>query len=240
MDYKTRIDTMDFRNRYGYNVTEPINFISLLNRLDILAIFKPLSEDFSGISIKIDNNRFMMVNCDHSLGRQNFTIAHELYHLYFDKSFEPHKCQTGLFPKNKPGERIADNFAAQLLLPEEGLLQLIPENELEKDKIQLSTILKLEQTYGSSRLALLNQLGKMELTSKGFAEKYQTSVKTIARQHGYSIDLYEPTAEKAILGTYGSLATKLFEKEQISESHYLELMMSIGVDVNETSIDDEH
>ena len=240
MDYKTRIDTMDFRNRYGYNVTEPINLISLLHRLDILAIFKPLSEDFSGISIKIDNNRFMMVNCDHSLGRQNFTIAHELYHLYLDKSFEPHKCQTGLFPKNNPTERIADNFAAQLLLPEEGLLQLIPEGEMEKDKIQLATILKLEQTYGSSRLALLNQLTKMGMTTKGFDEKYQKSVKTIARQHGYSIDLYEPTTEKAILGTFGSLATKLFEKDQISESHYLELMMSIGIDVNEISTDDEH
>jgi len=239
MEYRLKSYVIDFRNRFGYNSSEPINFVSLLQKLDILTVFKPLSEDFSGLSIKSGENRFMMVNSNHSLGRQNFTIGHELYHLFYDQEFVPHKCQTGLFPKKNINERMADIFASHLLLPEDGITRSIPEEEMGKDKITLATLLKIEQTYGSSRAALLTQLGKMGLTSKGFDEKYLNSVKSGARQHGFSTELYDHTTEKAILGTYGSLANKLFEMDQISESNYQELMLSIGIDVNEIVTDEE-
>ncbi|NEW80770.1 MAG: ImmA/IrrE family metallo-endopeptidase [Mariniphaga sp.] len=240
MEYRLKSYVADFRNRFGYNSTEPIGFNSLLQKLDILSIFKPLSEDFSGLSIKDGDSRFMLVNCNHSVGRQNFTIGHELYHLFYDKDFTPHKCQTGLFPRKNGNERMADIFASYLLLPEEGILQLISDEELGKDQIKLATLLRIEQTYGSSRAALLNQLSKMDLASKSFVEKYSIQIKTGARQHGYSVDLYEYTGAKAILGTFGSLANKLFEKDQISESHYQELMLSIGIDVNEIVSDEEN
>ena len=238
MEFRIKSYVAEFRGLHGFSSTEPINFISLLKRLDLLTIFKPLSEDFSGLSMKSGDNRFMLVNSDHSLGRQNFTIGHELFHLYYDKAFTPHKCQTGIFSKSDVNERMADTFASHLLLPEEGILRIIPEGELGKDKIRLATLLKIEQTYGSSRAALLKQLLKMGLVSKTFEEKYSTHIKTGALQHGYSTELYEHTEERAILGTYGSLANKLFENDQISESHYQELMLSIGIDLNEIVTDE--
>lgn len=240
MKYLLKSQVLDFRNKWGYNSSEPIDFISLLQRLDLLTVFKPLSDDFSGLSFKLDESRFMLINSNHSLGRQNFTIGHELYHLYYDKEFTPHKCHTGRFPKKDSAERMADIFASYLLLPEEGILQIIPEKELGKDQIRLATLLKIEQTYGSSRSALLYQLSKMDLATNQYVERYTTQVKTGAHQHGYSIELYEPTKEKAILGTFGSLALKLFENDQISESHYHELMLSIGVDVSEMMADENY
>lgn len=239
MEYRLKSYVADFRNRFGYNSTEPVNFTSLLQKLDIVTVFKPLSEDFSGLSIKNGDNRFILINSNHSVGRQNFTVGHELYHLFYDKEFIPHKCQTGLFPKKDANERMADIFASHLLLPEEGILQLIPEDELEKDQVKLSTLLKIEHTFGSSRAALLNQLSKMDLASRSFVEKYATRIKTGARQHGYSTELYEHTAEKAILGTFGSLANKLYENDQISKGHYQELMLSIGFDLNEIVTDED-
>jgi len=240
MEIRLKSYAADFRNRFGYNSTEPINLISLLKRLDLITAFKPLSDDFSGLSIKSGENRFMLVNCKHSVGRQNFTIGHELYHLYYDKEFETHKCQTGQFPRKNSNEKMADIFASHLLLPEEGILKLIPESELSKDRIRLATLLKIEQSYGSSRAALLYQLSKIDLISKQFSEKYSAQIKSGALQHGYSTDLYEPTSERAILGTYGSLANKLFESDLISESHYQELMLSVGINVNEILQDEEH
>jgi len=239
MEYRLKSYVTDFRSVVGYNSTEPINFNSLLRRLDLLTVFKPLSDSFSGLSIKSGESRFMLVNSDHSLGRQNFTIGHELYHLYYDKEFTPHKCQTGQFPKKNANERMADIFASNLLLPEDGILRLIPEEELGSNKILLATILKIEQTYGSSRAALLNQLSKMELVSKSFVERYSSHIKTGAHQHGYSTELYESTAERTILGTYGSLANKLFENDQISEGHYQELMLAIGIDLSEILSDEK-
>ena len=240
MEYRLKSNVADFRNRVGYNGTEPINFVSLLKKLDILTIFKKLSDDFSGLSMIDAESRFMLVNSNHSMGRQNFTICHELYHLYYDKNFTPHKCKTGLFPKKDINERMADIFASHLLLPEDGITQLIADDELGKDKIRLATLLKIEQTYGSSRKALLYQLSKMELASSSFIENYSKQVKAGAHQYGYSTELYETTAERAIVGAYGTLANKLFENEQISESHYQELMLSIGIDVNEIVPDEDN
>lgn len=240
MEYRLKSYAADFRNKFGYNSTEPINFISLLKRLDILTLFKNLSDDFSGLSMKEQESRFMLVNSSHSIGRQNFTICHELYHLYYDSDFTPHKCHTGLFPKRDINERMADLFASHLLLPESGIIQLISEEELKKDQIRLASLLKIEQTYGSSRSALLYRLSKMDLISSSFKEKYSQNVKSGAHQLGYSIDLYEATAERAIMGTYGSLANKLYENDRISESHYQELMLSIGIDLNEIVPDEEH
>ncbi len=239
MEYKLKSYVAEFRNRFGYNSIEPIDFKSLLQRLDIITVFKPLSENFSGLSYKSDDNHFMLINCNHSLGRQNFTIGHELYHLYYDKTFSSHICQTGLFPKKNLNETMADIFASHLLLPTDGIIRLIPEEEQEKDLISLSTLLKIEQTYQSSRAALLKQLIKLDLASKNFEEKFSTQIKGTAVLYGYTTELYEKTAEHAILGTYGSLANKLFQKDKITESLYQELMLSIGIDVNEIILDEE-
>ena len=182
----------------------------------------------------------MLVNSNHSIGRQNFTIGHEIYHLFFDENFTPHKCNTGKFPKKNLTEKYADIFASHLLLPEEGIIRTIPKDELDKNKIHLSTIIKIEQTFGSSRAALLYQLNKLGLITSGISEKFSLNVRYNAKMFGYSTELYEPAGERAILGSYGSLANKLFEEGKISEGHYFELMMAIGVDVNEPVADENN
>ena len=239
MEYKLKSQAVDFRNRFGYNSSEPINFLSLLQRIDILTIFKPLSDDFSGLSIKIDSNRFILVNSNQSVGRQNFTIGHEIYHLFYDDNFIPHKCKTGQFPRKNNSEKFADIFASHLLLPENGVIGLIPEAEMERDKIKLATLLKIEQTFGSSRKALLNQLVKMKLISKDFVAQNSVNIKMGAKKHGYNLDLYEPNNYKAILGSYGSLANKLYDDDKISEGHFSELLIAIGVEINELNADEK-
>lgn len=238
MEYKLKSDAANFRNQYGYNHTEPIDFNIFLQRLDILTLFKHLDENFSGLSYKDKSGFFMMVNCKHPLGRQNFTICHELYHLYFDTESSSHICKTGKSIKNSENERNADVFASHLLLPEDGIIRLIPQTEQRKDSINLGTILKIEQTYGSSRTALMNRLKSMGLVSKNYAETFLQQVKAGAALFGFSTRLYEETPEHALLGTYGTLANKLFQEDKISESLYYELMLTIGIDINEISADE--
>ena len=43
-------------------------------------------------------------------------------------------------------------------MPDDGIISLIPDSELKKDKIVLSTILKVEQYFSCSRRALLYRL----------------------------------------------------------------------------------
>jgi Zn-dependent peptidase ImmA (M78 family) len=232
-----------FRQQNGLSSAEPIRLKSLLLKSNVLTLFKPLSESFSGMALKIGGeNRFMLVNCEQSLGKQHFTIGHEMYHLFVQENFISQKCSVGVFDGSKDQEEYrADLFAAFLLLPEEGIKQMIPDEELKRGSgISLQTILKIEHFYSVSRRALLYRLFNLEFISQTLYDQYIVAVKKGAAQNGYPTHLYEWGNANEIIGDYGVIANKLLEIDKISESHYLELMGAIGFNPLEQSTDDEN
>ena len=229
-DYTLEKEANWFRTKHGYNSLEPIPLQSLLLKLDVLTLFKPLSNNFSGMAIKAGEQRFILVNSNHPIGKQNFTICHELYHLYIQKDFHSMQCSTGLFDKKSNKiEYYADLFAANLLMPTQGILMHIPDQENVKNKISLHTLLKIEQTYSCSRSALLFRLINMNLLSLEMAENFRKNVIQKASQLGRSLDLYQPGNSGKMIGLYGSMARQLFEEQKISEGHYYELMNEAGL-----------
>lgn len=225
----------EFRTKYGYSNSNPIRIKSLLLELKVITIFRDMEGSFSGMSLKIDDDRFMIVNSSHSLGRQHFTVLHELYHLYIQKDFNHVICNNGIDSKSRKEEDNANIFAANLMLPREGVIKLIPDEELKKDKINLSTILKLEQYYSCSHKAMIKRLFDLNLISKSFEEKLsRVIIKIVAQEYGYSTELYETGNKDVIIGDYGVKAKELFDKEIISESHYLSLMHDLGIDFQST------
>jgi len=228
-----------FRTQCGLNDKECIRFSSLLSQLNVISVFKPLSGQFGGMAIKVSNPtklpyRFMMVNSDHSLGKQHFTICHELYHLFIQAEFKFQQCQTGLFDRSKDSEEYyADVFAAYLLMPETGIKSMIPDKELGKNKITIQTILKLEQYYSCSRTAMLIRLKELQIIDGTAYEKYRLGPVRSAVENGYPINLYHGGNKDKVIGDYGSLANQLFEKGKISESHYMNLLHDLGMNSNE-------
>jgi Zn-dependent peptidase ImmA (M78 family) len=231
MIYSIKKDAIEFRSELGFGNTDAIKLKSLLIKLDIIAVFKPLPERFSAMAIKTEQKNFILINSDHSIGRQNFSICHELYHLYIQKEFTPHHCKTGVFNKKLNYEYHADVFASYFLMPEDGILSLIPDEELKKDKILIDTILKIEHYFACSRTALLYRLKELNLISSKSFDHYSDSIKHVAKQYGYSTDLYESGNQGLIIGNYGSLAKHLYDSEKISEGHYHYLMHDIGIDL---------
>ena len=225
-----------FRIDNGFSNTEPIRLKSLLLKCNVLTIFRPLSDNFSGMAIKINDDRFMLVNCEHNLGKQHFTIAHELYHLFIQENFTAKQCVTGKFDKNDIEEYKADLFSSYFLLPEDGLVINIPSPDQGKDKIKLESILKLEQYYSISRRALLQRLKNIGLITSAIYDRYAVDVRKSANAFGYGTDLYANGNTNVIIGDYGVRANHLFNEERISESHYLELMRTIGFDPLENGI----
>ncbi|AUC84832.1 MULTISPECIES: ImmA/IrrE family metallo-endopeptidase [Flavobacteriaceae] len=230
MIYKTRKKATEFRNQNGYSNLEPIDLESFLIKLNVITIFKPLSQDFSGMAIKSKDKNFMLINSNHSIGRQNFSICHELYHLYFDPNFTPHNSISGKFDK-RTNEYLADIFASYLLMPDDAILNFIPDEELKKNKINLKTILKTEHYFKCSRTALLFRLKELNVITDSKFEEYRQDIKLKAKQNGYSTKLYEQGNENLVIGDFGSKSRYLFENEKISESHYLTLLNSIGIDL---------
>jgi Zn-dependent peptidase ImmA (M78 family) len=229
-----------FRRLYGISDDAPIDFEQLLRALDVLTVFRPLNGDFSGMALRTKNSNFMMVNTKNSIGRQHFTIGHELYHLFVQEVFSFQMCKTGKFDKKDREEYNADVFSSYLLMPEAGIIKQIPEEELAwGGELSLATIIKLEHYFGVSRSAILIRLDKIGLLRTDYS-KYSKDVKKSAIEHGYSVKLYEATYDSSVVGNYGIKAKELFDKEKISESHYLSLMFDIGIDVdNLNAIEDD-
>lgn len=227
----------DFRNRNGLGSNDSIRLKSLLHKLDVLTVFKPLSAGFSGMALKVDNEgdikRFVLINSNKTVGHQHFTICHELYHLFIQENFRSMVCTAGEFTKEDKEEYNADVFAANLLLPESGIKSLIPDEELGKDKIRLRTVLKIEQYFSCSRTALLYRLKKLNIISANRWDELNYHVKRSAVEFGYSTGLYESANHHEVIGDYGALARDLFDKEIISESHYYSLLLDLGMNSDE-------
>lgn len=220
-----------FRAKNGYSNTESIHLKSLLHKLGVIAVFRPLEMDISGMAIKVGNsNRFMLINTARTVGHQHFTICHELYHLFIQENFQYQVCSTGIFNKKDKEEFNADSFASKFLMPEEGVISLIPDSELANKKISLATVLRIEQYFSCSRTALLYRLHELGLLKKQQLEDYKQDVRKSAMDHGYSLKLYERDFQEEVIGDYGGLARKLFEEGSISESHYYSLLEDLGID----------
>lgn len=229
------IRASELRTDWGLSADEPIQIKQLLLKLDILTLFRPLDDNFSGMCLKRNNNRFILINANHPVGRQHFTIGHELFHLFVQETFDVHYCNPGSSTSSRQ-EKDADFFSSILLIPEMGIKKMIPETELMNRDVSLATLLKLEQYYGVSRSAMLVRLISLKLISRDtYNQLCDIPPIRSAREYGYDTALYLPANNGVVIGNYGVKARILFEKGLISEEHYVELLSKIGVDPTQES-----
>lgn len=219
---------LKMRADVGLNPGEPIHTKTLLRKLGVMVMYRPLSEKACGLSMRSADGKmkFMLINSNNSRGRQHFTICHELFHLYYDEEPKPHVCGTpGM--EREPAEVNANAFASALLLPQAGVLQSIPSEEIMARHITTATMLRLEQLFGVSHQSLCYCLRHLRLLTEEELQAHLEEsmvIQDIATEYGYDLSLYQGGNEGVVIGDYGEKARKLFEKERISEGHYVELL----------------
>lgn len=204
-------------------LAEPVNIKHALRKLSIITMYRPLSDKAYGISVKSANGRmFILTNSNSTRGRQHFTIAHEFFHLFYDESPKPHVCNAD---GNDVSEKNANRFASVLLLPREGVLKAVPEEELKSRSLSLATLFRIEQYFQVSRQTALYRLKDLNLISEAQLEDFRAlNVLKSACEYGYDGALYQKGNEGLVIGDYGEKARLLFEQGKISEGHYNELM----------------
>lgn len=235
MDYKFDLNhkASNFRIIHGIGTSDPFPFKAILNKLNILCVFKPLSENTSGMVGQLNDLNFMLINANHAIGRQNFTIAHELYHIYYDKTFKNSIID---YTNNTNGEeKKANTFASYLLLPD-GLIDLIPENETAKNKITIQTMFKIEQFYQTSRSALLVRLKGLNFISEEYITNNKNNIIQQAKMLGYDTKLYEKGNNNVVIGDYALKAKALYDKDIISESNYIDYLLDLGIKSEDISL----
>ena len=227
-------EALEFRKKFAMDIDSIVEYRWLLDRIGIITIFKPLKEDFAGMAFKYgESSLFMMINSNHSKGKQHFTICHELYHLMIQENFTFMKCYTEIFDRKKDKvEYQADLFASHLLIPTDGLLERIPKEELKKDEISIKTIVEAEQYFQCSRTALLFRLSELSLISEVTRQKFLKGIINSAKDFGFPEDLYIANKENLFIGKDYQLGLEeLYENEKISQALYLEMKHDIGEDL---------
>lgn len=149
----------------------PIDLECVARHLGLAIMYEPLSKSISGFLHRHPSGRAtIVVNRNHVVGRQRFTIAHEIGHfvlrhnenqIYIDKTYTVQlrsDAPTGAHPE----EAQANAFAAALLMPKAMLrsdvLRRAHDHRVEDDVIDALT-----DRYGVSERALLIRLNTIGL-----------------------------------------------------------------------------
>jgi Zn-dependent peptidase ImmA (M78 family) len=211
----------------GFSLTEPVEMRNAYRIGRITCAKRPLESDLSGIFVRANNAEVVLINSAKSLGHQNFTMAHELYHALLDKGLETRNCEPGV--NGSFAERAADEFASHFLLPIEGIEYLLHRRGRVDGALELRDVIYIEQIFGVSHKATLVQLAKVRLITAEMADAWMPNVIQAARRLGYSDELYRPTREEVLWSDYAERAAQALEAGQISFGKYEELLSDAGL-----------
>lgn len=221
---------LSLRKELGEDITSPIDIFSLVHTIPHLTlVFYPMGDHLSGICIKNDGNPVIAINSSMSVGRQRFSMAHELYHLYYDESKQSTVCAIKIGSGNDV-ERAADQFASYFLMPPVALSEAIKKIQgCSTDNLGIKEVVKLEQYFGVSRQALLYRLVEDGKLTAQQADQFRQGVIRSAVNLGYDDALYKPLPENKQYRTYGyyiQQAEELLEKELVSIGKYEQLLLT--------------
>ena len=195
-----------------------------VSSLGITCVKRPLKSSISGATLKTGKVKVILVNSSKTLGHQNFTVAHEIYHCLYDENLVSKACKTESFNRAPDSEGTADLFATHLLMPEDAIFNQLRLRKRLDVALTLADIINLEQFFGVSRKAMCWRLEDLKLITREQSERCCTNVTQSARSLGKNTDLYQPTNEKVIISNYAEKASEALEKNLITESRYEEIL----------------
>ena len=223
-------DAVQLRLDLGEDRNSPIDIFSLIHKYsDLTLVFHPMSKSLSGMCIRDGTNKVIGVNSNSTYGRQRFTVAHELYHLFFQEKYKSIICPADIGLSKDVQEKEADSFASYFLAPYDALALFVRDLKGEQPySIDLDDVVRIEQHFAMSRQATLWRLVNDKYITLRKANTMRSGVKASAMRLGYDTTLYSPTPEHKTYATYGKyirLAEELKAQDLISDGKYDELLL---------------
>ena len=151
------------RHEWGIESFASANIRSLVynNIQNLTVLWFPMKKNISGCCSKTKDDKVIFINTNHTIGRQNFTLAHEIYHLLYEDVDDFIVCGVN---NNSQSEKNADNFASTLLMPDSALYWFKSKNQIED--WSLEDIIKCEQYYQVSHHTMLIRLKNLNWINK--------------------------------------------------------------------------
>jgi len=163
----------------------------------------------------------ILVNADEVPWRQNFSLAHELFHLLTVDVFKTEEIYRSSTGEKSKVEQFADSFASTLLLPRDEVRQEF-EPRIRKGKISYLDCVEIAGKFGVSTQALLWSLVDLKLVNREEARR------VIADPELRSLDPRLPfsdfTQVSKFPDRYVAIAFRCMQLGQISRGKFAEFM----------------
>lgn len=213
------------RHDWGIESYASVNIRSLVyaNIRNLTVLWFPMKQNISGCCSKTKDDNVIFINTNQTVGRQNFTLAHEVYHLLYEDSDDFIVCGIN---SNSQSEKNADNFASTLLMPDSALYWFKNKNRIEEWSIE--DVIKCEQYYQVSRRTMLVRLKKLNWINQNQFDEYEINVIRGADRLGYDTALYKPSPENQKYSSIGELirlTEKAFEDDRITGGKRREILL---------------
>lgn len=144
-----------------------------------------LGEGESGYTITKPNGKHIItVNSLEPDERQRFTICHEIAHIVLDLASSHEEVPSWSYAKRHPNEIACDTFAAELLMPYQQWLSIVPNEEPSLKLIQhMADLFGTSFPAAASRFACLSDIPCAMVTMERGAVRYAAR-STALRQAG--------------------------------------------------------
>jgi Zn-dependent peptidase ImmA (M78 family) len=173
------------------------DLLDVVEDLGLDVALEPLREGLAGLCLHTDEIAMALVDSSPVLGRQRFTVGHELCH-YLIGDAEPFWVDEQLFGGSRQTQETRANaFAAHFLMPEEGIRAHLRGRGLPLDE---HTVVELQHQFGVSLEALLWHLSNLRLISPRLRDSLQRAgPKALALRHGYIAEWAELERDRYVV-----------------------------------------
>lgn len=144
---------LDYASHNNLIINNQLDINRLIENYSIIIREVPLPPEISGKLEKDGEQWTILVNSKHNAERKKYTLAHEFAHYCLHKNDYSTFEDTAFFRKEENKTMIeyeANQFAADLLMPEDSIKSAISENVL--------SLKELAKTFGVSLIAMRNRL----------------------------------------------------------------------------------
>ena len=225
LDLNTK--AQELREMLGEDANSPVDIFALVGQIDKLTLcYYPFKDNISGMCVADEKIKLIAINSTMSYGRQRFSLAHELYHLFYDTSSRFNVCGKR-FDTGSEAEKNADQFASYFLAPYKALKTMV-RKACEQGTLSLVSIIEFEQYFGMSHAAMLWRLFSEGYITKEEMDSYGHGVTLLARQLGFDDKLYKPTwvdFQKKTYGYYLKQVERVKKEDLVSEGKIDELLL---------------
>lgn len=91
---------------------------AIRDRLRALVLHVDAPQGISGAAFRLPEFNAILINRKEPLGRRNFDLAHELFHLLTWETIRPAHTESGMLNAKGRPEQLANCFASAILIPE--------------------------------------------------------------------------------------------------------------------------